>query len=47
MTKACPLESKGENGIFLTDTGIRSADSTKLPEFQLPVISVGITDPLN
>lgn len=47
VTKGCPLESKGENGIFLTGTGIRSADSTRLPEFQLPVISVGITNPLD
>lgn len=47
MTKGSHLESKGETGMFLTGTGIRSADSTRFPEFQLLVISVGITDPLD
>lgn len=47
MTKGSHLESEGETGMFLTGTGIRSADSTRFPEFQLLVISVGITDPLD
>lgn len=45
MAEGCPLESKGGNGIFLTGTGIGAADSTGLAGFQLPVVSVGTTDP--
>ena len=47
MTKGSHLESKGETGMFLTGTGIRSADSRRLLEFQLLVMSVGITDPVD